>query len=95
MTIVIPGMVTISLLSLFYCSMLPETARKARMQAFERQYIAHRGFHDNRGECPENSLPAFERAIQMGYGIELDVRIRAKSWRKIWGSVFMIRTFSV
>ena len=75
MTIVIPGMVTISLLSLFYCSMLPETARKARMQAFERQYIAHRGFHDNRGECPENSLPAFERAIQMGYGIELDVQL--------------------
>lgn len=36
MTIVIPGMVTISLLSLFYCSMLPETGRKARMQAFER-----------------------------------------------------------
>lgn len=49
--------------------------RKARMQAFERQYIAHRGFHDNRGECPENSLPAFERAIQMGYGIELDVQL--------------------
>ncbi len=48
MTIVIPGMVTISILSLFYCSMLPETGRKARMQAFERQYIAHRGFHDNR-----------------------------------------------
>ena len=43
MTIVIPGMVTISLLSLFYCSMLPETARKARMQAFERQYIAPTG----------------------------------------------------
>lgn len=75
MTIVIPGMVTISILSLFYCSMLPETGRKARMQAFERQYIAHRGFHDNRSECPENSLPAFERTIQMGYGIELKAEI--------------------
>ena len=75
MTIVIPGMVTISLFSLFYCSMLPETGRKARMQAFERQYIAHRGFHDNRGECPETSLPAFERAILMGIGIELDVQL--------------------
>ena len=75
MTIVIPGMVTLSLISLFYCSMLPETGRKARMQAFEQQYIAHRGFHDNRSECPENSLPAFERAIEMGYGIELDVQL--------------------
>ena len=27
--------------------------------------------------------------------MEAAVRIRAKSWRKIWGSVFMIRTFSV
>ena len=75
MTIVIPGMVTLSLISLFYCSMLPETGRKARMQAFEQQYIAHRGFHDNQSECPENSLPAFERAIEMGYGIELDVQL--------------------
>ena len=83
MTIVIPGMVTISLLSLFYCSMLPETGRKARMQAFERQYIAHRGFHDNRSECPENSLPAFERAIQMGYGIELDVQLTRRGSGRI------------
>ncbi len=37
------------------------------------QYIAHRGFHDE--QYPENSLGAYERAIQNGYAIELDVRL--------------------
>jgi glycerophosphoryl diester phosphodiesterase len=36
------------------------------------KYIAHRGLHDN--ESPENSLSAFEKAIQKGYAIELDVQ---------------------
>ncbi len=35
------------------------------------KYIAHRGFHDEK--CPENSLPAFEKAIEKDYAIELDV----------------------
>ncbi len=34
--------------------------------------IAHRGFHDE--GAPENSIPAFARAIEFGYPIELDVR---------------------
>lgn len=34
---------------------------------------AHRGLHDKK--LPENSLPAFEKAVQAGYGIELDVRV--------------------
>ena len=36
---------------------------------------AHRGFYDNEKSVPENSLPAFENAVIMGYGIELDVRM--------------------
>ncbi len=38
-------------------------------------YYAHRGLYDNSGEAPENTLPAFERAVKAGYGIELDVRL--------------------
>lgn len=36
---------------------------------------AHRGLHDDK--IPENSLTAFDRAAQMGYGIELDVHLSA------------------
>ena len=36
-------------------------------------YIAHRGLHDEKS--PENSLSAFQKAIDKGYAIELDVRL--------------------
>lgn len=36
-------------------------------------YIAHRGFHDV--DNPENTLGAFEKAIEKGYAIELDVQL--------------------
>lgn len=35
--------------------------------------IAHRGLHDNNKQIPENSMAAFENAIEKGYAIELDV----------------------
>ncbi|MBR0163277.1 MAG: glycerophosphodiester phosphodiesterase [Lachnospiraceae bacterium] len=36
---------------------------------------AHRGLHDNQTDAPENSLAAFRKAVEAGYGIELDVQI--------------------
>ncbi|MCI5874536.1 MAG: glycerophosphodiester phosphodiesterase family protein [Clostridiales bacterium] len=36
---------------------------------------AHRGLFDNQAEAPENSLPAFRKAVDAGYGIELDVQL--------------------
>ncbi|MBR4994087.1 MAG: glycerophosphodiester phosphodiesterase, partial [Lachnospiraceae bacterium] len=38
-------------------------------------YFAHRGLHDNKSEAPENSMAAFKKAVDAGYGIELDVHI--------------------
>lgn len=38
--------------------------------------IAHRGLHDEK-DAPENTIPAFEKAIVHGYPIELDVRMLA------------------
>ena len=35
---------------------------------------AHRGYHD-KPEIPENSIPAFKRALEHGWGAELDVHI--------------------
>ena len=45
------------------------------MTPFEETYIAHRGLFDNgKPGVPENSIPAFEKAVEAGYGIELDVQ---------------------
>ena len=38
---------------------------------------AHRGLHDAAAGVPENSLPAFRRAVSLGFGIELDVQLTA------------------
>ena len=35
--------------------------------------VAHRGLHDD--IRPENSMPAFEAAIEKGYTIEIDVHL--------------------
>ena len=48
---------------------------RRRFDFFEKhKYFAHRGLHDN-AVIPENSLPAFARAAEKGYGIELDVHL--------------------
>lgn len=45
--------------------------------ALWRAHYAHRGLHSADQSIPENSLAAFGRAADAGYGIELDVTITA------------------
>ena len=47
---------------------------KKRQKAMDGWLYAHRGYHKN-PEAPENSLAAFERAVDNGFGIELDVHL--------------------
>lgn len=42
-------------------------------------YYAHRGLHDNQSDAPENSMQAFARACDAGYGIEMDVQLTKDS----------------
>lgn len=44
------------------------------MKLFKNKFIAHRGFH-NSTSIPENSLVAFEKAIDKNYAIEFDITI--------------------
>lgn len=58
------------------CLKLAKTKGKSRMDTqIPNTHFAHRGLHNH--EYPENSLPAFELAMQKGYGIELDVHLLA------------------
>ena len=62
-------------LSIFYLYLIfPKTNRKDRMRPYEQVYIAHRGLFNNK-DVPENSLTAFKKAVEKGYGIELDVQL--------------------
>lgn len=55
----------------------PNTGRQEQLKPFENVYIAHRGLFDNSSSAPENSLAAFQKAVEAGFGIELDVHLTA------------------
>lgn len=68
--------ILIAIVALYLLCLKPNNTRTARMKAYEKVYIAHRGLF-NKAEAPENSLEAFRRAVNGGYGIELDVQLTA------------------
>ncbi|MDO4489225.1 MAG: glycerophosphodiester phosphodiesterase family protein [Eubacteriales bacterium] len=47
---------------------------KKDLLELQKYIYAHRGYHD-KPVVPENSIPAFKRAIDRGWGAELDVHI--------------------
>jgi glycerophosphoryl diester phosphodiesterase len=73
---IILGSVAASLLFLFLVYLfliMPSTRRKKQMLFFAKHKYAHRGLHGD--GAAENSMSAFRRAVENGYGIELDVRL--------------------
>lgn len=60
---------------LYWFLVHPDCSRKQRLEPYRKVYIAHRGLHDNQSEAPENTISAFRKAVQSGYGIELDVQL--------------------
>lgn len=58
-----------------YFMIHPEYRRKKRMNSFFTGYFAHRGLYKNGSTSPENSMPAFKKAVERGYGIEMDVQL--------------------
>lgn len=60
---------------LYLLAIMPKLRKNPDFRRFEGWLYAHRGYHNNKSEAPENSLPAFKRAVKRGYGIELDVQL--------------------
>ena len=50
-------------------------SRRAVVAGFARWDYAHRGLWNMEEGIPENSMEAFRRAVEAGYGIELDVHL--------------------
>ena len=59
---------------LLYLLALRCEKRRGEWDYFRKWRYAHRGYHD-KPRIPENSLPAFRRAVQCGFGAELDVHL--------------------
>ena len=78
------------LVILYVLSLSSSGERRAQMKPYMEQYIAHRGFFNNK-DVPENSLKAFALAVQHGYGIELDVQLTADNKLVVFHDEELIR----
>jgi glycerophosphoryl diester phosphodiesterase len=52
-----------------------EPVAESRTSWLTSTFITHRGIHDNDSELIENTIPAFAKSAELGYPIELDVRL--------------------
>ena len=58
----------------FLALILPALGRREKRKVLPGIY-AHRGLFDNGEGIPENSMAAFRRAVEHGYGIETDIHL--------------------
>ena len=71
----------LALLTFFtWAVMIKPSGKKHPLETEMKRYIyAHRGLHKKEDGIPENSMAAFELAVERGYGIELDIHLSADS----------------
>lgn len=63
------------LLLLYMLAIMPRITGKPDIKPFAGWMYAHRGLHDNKTDAPENSMKAFQKAVEAGFGIELDIQL--------------------
>lgn len=62
---------------LYLMAVMPRMTGRPDQTPLKTRLYAHRGLHDNGTQAPENSMAAFRKAVEAGYGIELDVQLSA------------------
>ena len=70
-----PVICVLMCVALYFLAIMPRIWGRPDQRSLKGWYYAHRGFYDNDTEAPENSLRAFAKAAEKGYGIELDVQL--------------------
>lgn len=60
---------------LYLMAIMPRMLKRPDVTPLFGQLYAHRGLHNNASHAPENSMAAFAKAVECGYGIELDVQL--------------------
>jgi len=64
-----------ALFALYLFLLMPRMGRRPHHSALLGRYYTHRGLHDNAAGVPENSMAAFRKSIEHGYGTEMDVQL--------------------
>ncbi|MCM1387363.1 MAG: hypothetical protein NC231_08555 [Bacillus sp. (in: Bacteria)] len=64
-----------ALILLYLFMIMPRIFKRPNRLPYMGVLYAHRGLYDNETAAPENSMQAFRKAVDAGYGIELDVQL--------------------
>ena len=83
------------LTGLYFLAVMPRMTGRADPAPFNTKLFAHRGLHDNKSGAPENSMPAFRKAVEKGYGIELDVQLSSDGVPVIFHDLDLARACGV
>lgn len=75
--LIFAAMAALILFIIFLLLIKPSMRRHRILQRCLGRQFAHRGLHDAASGIPENTLVAYSRAVEKGFGIELDVRLTA------------------
>ena len=75
----------------YVAAIAPRIKERPAIDAFSGKVYAHRGMHG--GKEMENSLAAFEKAVENGYGIELDVQLSADGQAIVFHDASLLRLF--
>ncbi len=74
-TVILPVIAALAAVFDVYLMMLSCRKGHPAWKTLARYRYAHRGLHDKARGVPENSLAAFRRAVEHGFGAELDVHL--------------------
>lgn len=75
MILLIAAGILLLLVILYLLMIMPRMFNRPDITPFKDMLYAHRGLHDNFSSAPENSMAAFRKAVDGGFGIELDVQL--------------------
>lgn len=67
--------VILVLCMLYLWLIMPNLHWKKDEEELRQWFYAHRGLHDNTSDAPENSMAAFQKTMEAGYGMELDIQL--------------------
>lgn len=74
MTFIIIALILVVLFVLYAFLLAPGRQTQKDSVLYKAKY-AHRGLHSKDKTIPENSLTAFSKAVEAGYGMELDINL--------------------
>lgn len=69
------AIVILIIILLYMLAIMPELRRVPLTDELVKWLYAHRGLHNNQSDAPENSMRAFSKAVEAGYGIEMDIQL--------------------